>query len=143
MKRLSISAIAVSAFVVLACSTASSLTSLASNPLVSSLTSGLGLNTTQAVGGAGAVLGSAQEKLSADDWKKVSGAVPGADALVTQAKSLGGVTDKFGDLSSMGGTFQKLGLSTDQVSKLVPAVTDYVSKAAGPQVGGLLSAALR
>jgi hypothetical protein len=130
---------------VVACSTAasttSSVSSLASNPLVSSLTSGLGLSANQAIGGAGAVLGAAQEKLSPGDWSKVAKDVPGADALVTQAKSMSGVTGKFGDLSSMGGTFEKLGLNSEQVSKLVPAVTDYVAKAS-PEVGNLLKGAL-
>lgn len=148
MKRILVGVLALAAFAILSCSstTTSSLASLASNPLVSSLTSGLGLNTTQAVGGAGALLGSAQEKLSTDDWKKVSDAVPGSNDLVTQAKSLGGVTGKFGDVSNMGasgGTFSKLGLSNDQVSQMVPVLTNYVSKAAGPQVGGLLAGVLK
>ena len=144
MRRIVIGALALFAFAILGCSsTASSVSSLASNPLVSSLTSGMGLSTEQAVGGAGALLGSAQSKLSPEDWKKVSSAVPGTDSLVSSAKSLTGVTGNFGDVSSLGSSFSKLGLSSSQVSQLVPAVTGYVSKAAGPEVGSLLAGVLK
>ncbi len=146
MKRIVVGTLVLVGLAVLGCSsagkTSATVSSLASNPLVSSLTSGLGLNANQAIGGAGALLGSAQGKLSPTDWKKVSDAVPGTDALVSEAKSLSGVTGNFGDVSSLGSTWSKLGLSTDQVSKLVPAVTSYVSKAS-PEAGTLLSSVLR
>ncbi len=126
-----------------ASSAASSVASLASDPLVSSLTSGLGLNATQAVGGAGALLGLAQENLAKADWDKIASAVPGAGPLISQAKSLGGITGKFGSLAGLAPAFSKMGLSADQAASLTPAVTDYVSKAAGPEVGSLLGGAIK
>jgi hypothetical protein len=124
-----------------ASSAASAVESLASNPLVSSLTSGSGLTASQAVAGAGALLGTAQSKLAPADWQKVSAAVPGTDSLVSTAKSLTGATG-FSDFSSVGGALSKVGLNSSQVSALVPAVTGYVSKAAGPEVGSLLAGVL-
>src|SRR6267378_760137 len=112
----------------------SSVTSLASNPLVTSLTSALGLNATQAIGGAGALLGLAQHNLAGADWSKVAAAVPGASSLISQAKSLGGIS-QFTNLAGLSGAFTKMGLSADQVKSLPPAMTDQVSKAAGPEVG--------
>jgi hypothetical protein len=121
---------------------ASAVTALAGNPLVTSLTSGSGLSAAQAVAGAGALLGTAQSKLAPADWQKVSAAVPGTDPLVSTARSLTGATS-FGDMSSASGALSKVGLSSSQVSALVPAVTSYVSSAAGPEVGGLLAGALK
>jgi hypothetical protein len=121
---------------------ASAVTALAGNPLVTSLTSGSGLSAAQAVAGAGALLGTAQSKLAPADWQKVSAAVPATDSLVSTARSLTGATS-FGDMSSASGALSKVGLSSSQVSALVPAVTSYVSSAAGPEVGGLLAGALK
>jgi hypothetical protein len=151
MKRIAVgAAVVLVALAVGSCSSASStsstsstVSSLASNPLVSSLSSGIGISPTQAVAGAGAVLGSAQANLSPTDWKKVTDAVPSTDALVSEAKKLTGVTGSFGNWGSLGDSLSKLGLSSEQISKLVPGVTDYVSKAAGPQVSNLLAGALR
>ncbi len=144
MKRIVVVSLVVVALATLGCasSTTSTVESLASNPLVSSLTSGLGLNATQAVGGAGALLGSAQAKLSSDQWKSVTNAVPGSDAIVKEAKNLTGVTGNFGDVSSLGSTFSKLGITSDQATQLVPALTGYVSKAS-PEVGSMLASVLR
>jgi hypothetical protein len=119
----------------------SSVTSLASNPLITSLTSSLGLSATQAIGGAGALLGLAQKNLGAD-FSKIAGAIPGASSLISQAKTLGGIS-KFTDLAGLAPAFSKMGLSSDQVKSLTPALTDYVGKAAGPDVGNLLAGAIK
>jgi hypothetical protein len=120
----------------------SSVTSLASNPLITSLTSSLGLSATQAIGGAGALLGLAQKNLAGADWSKIAGAVPGASSLISQAKTLGGIS-QFTDLAALAPAFSKIGLSGDQVKSLTPALTDYVGKAAGPDVGNLLAGAIK
>ena len=65
----------------------SSISSLASNPLVSSLTGPLGLNTAQAAGGAGAMLGLAQAKLPKADWGKISTMIPGSSTLISRRSS--------------------------------------------------------
>jgi hypothetical protein len=46
-------------------------------------------------------------------------------------------------MSSASSALSKVGLSSSQVSALVPAVTGYVSQAAGPEVGSLLAGALK
>lgn len=107
-----------------------SISSLTSNPLVSSLMSGLGLNANQAVGGAGALLGLASEKLAKADWSKLSKAVPGASGLISQAKALGGIK-KFGSLAALAPAFGKIGLSNDQVKSTQSAMSDFISKASG------------
>ena len=109
----------------------STATALASDPLITNLVSSLGLSATQAIGGAGALLGLAQKNLAGADWSKIAGAIPGASSLISQAKSLGGIS-KFTNLAGLAPAFSKIGSSSDQVKALTPALTDYVGKAAGP-----------
>jgi hypothetical protein len=145
MKRIVLTALglALVAFALVSCaSTSSAVSSLASNPLVSSLTSGLGLNATQGVAAAGALLGSAQSQLTPDQWKTVSNAVPGTDALVSEAKNLTGTTGSFGSVSSLSSSFSKLGISPEVASQLTPTLTSAVSKIS-PEAGSILSTVLR
>ena len=121
---------------------AADVTTYASNPLVSSLTSGLGLNTSQAVGGAGALLGLAETNMAKADWSKVAAAVPGASNLISEAKTLGGIS-KFTNLAGLSSAFTKMGLSADQVKGVSSSLTDFVSKAAGPEVGTALAGAIK
>jgi len=107
-----------------------SIASLTSNPLVSSLMSGLGLNANQAVGGAGALLGLAQGKLAKADWSTISKLVPGASGLISQAKALGGIK-KFTSLEALAPAFDKMGLSNDQVKSVQSSMSDFIAKATG------------
>jgi hypothetical protein len=120
------------------CASASSaLGGLTSNPLVSSLTSQLGVSPEQAVGGTGAMLGYAQKALPADQATAVANAIPGAsDITKAAAPMLGG--SSLSSLADVQSAFSKLGMSPDTVSKFAPILTDQVGKVAGPQVAGLL-----
>lgn len=111
--------------------------------LTESLTSGLGLTGDQAAGGVGSILSMAQGKLSASDYSKVAAAVPGADTYVQKAKDLGAVTGPITSTDGLNSAYSKLGISPQAASQLTPAVVSYVSKAAGPSVGGLLSSAVQ
>jgi hypothetical protein len=108
-----------------------------SNPLISSLTSGLGVNPEQAVGGTAAMMGLAQNKLTPDQFSSVSNAVPGlGDITKAAGPLLGGLPlNSLGDVQNV---FSKLGMSPDMVSKFVPVITDAVSKGGGSAVSGLL-----
>lgn len=123
-------------------SPSSSMTSMLSNPLITSLTSSLGLNATQATGGAGALLGLAQHNLASADWNKVAATIPGAKNLISSAKSLGGIK-QFTNLAALSGPFKKMGLKPEDVTKMIPALTDYVGKAGGAEVGNLLKGAIK
>ena len=119
------------------CASGSGLSGLASNPLVSTLTANLGVTPDQAVGGTGAMLGYAQNKLPPDQFSAVSNAIPGSSDITKAAGPLLGGSP-LQSLTDVQGAFSKLGMSPDMVSKFAPILTDQVSKVAGPQVGGLL-----
>ena len=115
---------------------------LAKSPMITALTSGLGVNATQAIAGGGAMLGIASETLSGQDWNKIAAAIPQANALISQSKTLTGITGKMGSLTNMCGALGKLGLTSEQVTAMKPLMTDFVSTAAGPDVGNLFNAAV-
>jgi hypothetical protein len=110
--------------------------------LTSSLSS-LGLTGDQASGAVGSVLSMAQGKLSASDYTKVAAAVPGANTYVQKAKDLGAVTGPITDASGLDAAYSKLGISPEIGAQVTPLVVNYVGKAAGPAVGGLLSSVVK
>jgi len=146
-------AMTVSAFAVAAQPAPPDLSTTANPELVGSLTKELGATPQQAEGAAGALFGLAQQKMPAADWAKVSGAVPGMDALLKAApaaSSSAGSSSAVGALAKSGGSlggaaaaFSKLGLKPEMVAKAVPILTQYVTKSGGADVGRLLASALK
>jgi uncharacterized protein VcgC/VcgE DUF2780 len=104
----------------------------------------LGVSGDQASGGVGSILSLAQNKLPASDYTKVADAVPGADKYVQKAKDLGAVpAEGIKEKSGLDAAYEKLGISPDVAKKFTPAVVDFVGKAGGSEVGGLLGSVLK
>ena len=113
------------------------------NSKIGKLAGDLGMTTEQAQAGTGAVLKLAQARLEVADFDKIAAVVPRGNEYMALAGRLGafqGAVPTAGGLSS---AFGKIGITPSQASKFVPALTDYVSSAAGPDVGMLLSNALK
>jgi hypothetical protein len=106
---------------------------VASNPLIGSLTSGLGVNPEQAVGGTAAMMGLAQNKLSPDQFSAVSNAIPGIGDITKAAGPLLG-NSPLSSLGDVQNVFSKLGMSPETVGKFAPVISDAVSKAS-PALG--------
>lgn len=124
-------------------------TKTANPELVGSLAKEIGATPQQAEGAAGALFGVAQSRLSPGDWTKVSQAVPGIDGLLKAAPAAAaaggaaGMLGKAGGLASAAAAFQKLGLKPEMVAKVVPIITQYVTKTGGAGVGSLLAGVLK
>jgi hypothetical protein len=107
------------------------------------LASGLGMTSAQAQGGLGAILAVAQQRLPVADYQKIAKYIPKADEYLGVARQLG----VFEQASTMGtalnSAYSKLGITPDQQAKFIGAVTDYLSKSGGPEVGNLLTGALK
>jgi hypothetical protein len=113
-----------------------------STSLTKSLASGLGISEAQASAGVGTVLNYAQGKLSSTDFSALAKSVPAADSYMKAAsEKLGSI--KMPDMSSLNSSLGKLGMTSDQINKFVPAVTDYVGKVGGDSAKNLLLSALR
>lgn len=133
-----------------AASEAASAAAKASPELVGALSKEIGATPEQAAGAAGALFGVAKSRLKPEEFTKVSGAVPGMDALLKAAPAMGGAAGGLGSLAGSAGglasaasAFSKLGLKPDMVAKAVPVLTSFVGKSGGAGVASLLAGALK
>jgi Protein of unknown function VcgC/VcgE (DUF2780) len=127
------------------------------NPeLVGTLTKDLGMTVPQAAGSAGALFGLAKTRLKPEEFSKVAGAVPGIDSLMAAAPAVAGTSGAAAAMSKMTGAssalgglaavapaFDKLGLKPEMAMKVVPVLTNYVTKSGGKEVASLLAGALK
>lgn len=133
-----------------------------SSGLISLLTSRLGVSNAQAEGGSGAILGHAKQKLSTDDFSKVTTAMPETESLIEvapKAEKAGGLAGKLGGASSLlsgsektsslaglaglSSSFSSLGLSSDMVGKFVPIILEYAQSKGGETVSSILKGVLQ
>jgi hypothetical protein len=84
-----------------------------------------------------------QQRLEPAEYAKIAGVIPRADEYMALAKRLDAFQGAVPSAAGLGGALGKLGFSLDQAAKFVPAVTDYVSKAADPGVGMVFANSLK
>ena len=123
--------------------TGGSATQVATTPqasgLLSALTGQLGVSDEQAVGGTGALLGLAKNKLSGGDYSQLLKAVPGLDKL-SGGGALSGLGGQLGDTASSGllgnvgslgdvnKAFGALGMDQSMSGKFAGVLLDYFGK---------------
>ena len=111
--------------------------------LLKTLTSQLGVTDTQALGGAGALLQLAQDKLGVDQFSMISAIIPGAESYLNIAKTVGKISGPMSSLDDVKPVFENLGMSGDMVGEFVPALSGYASMAGGSGVSDLLGSVLK
>ncbi|HEX6398021.1 MAG TPA: DUF2780 domain-containing protein [Steroidobacteraceae bacterium] len=123
--------------------------------LIDMLTGALGVNATQAEGGAAVLFKAARDKLGDGEFSKLLGGVPGLSDLVKKAPAsggglgglLGGLAGAVGGnaalISTVVGGFSKLGLGTDDAKRFVPVIMNFLHKKVGPAVVSKLEKTLR
>lgn len=124
-----------------------------SSELVGQLTKGLSITRTQARGGAGALFALAKNRLSTEEFNKVSAAVPGMDGLLKAAPAPaehselsnleGSLPGGMGRMAEVAEAFHKLGLSPEMAGKFVPVMTKFVESKGGLSTASLLEKALK
>jgi hypothetical protein len=126
--------------------------SLNDNELVKNLTDKFSVKPEQAAGGIGSILNYAKGKLSADDFGKVSKAIPGTDSLLAAApavdsnaatSALAKLAPGAAGIASLGGSFEKLGLSPDMIGKFVPEILNYTQLKGGEATKNILANVLK
>ncbi|KSW24531.1 hypothetical protein AOX63_12460 [Pseudomonas sp. ADP] len=110
--------------------------------LLGALTGQLGVSDEQAIGGTGALLGLAKNKLSGTDYTQLVKAVPGLDKL-SGANALGGLGGSLGNLGGAGAkgllgnvdsmgdvnsAFSTLGMDQGMTGKFASVLLDYFGK---------------
>ena len=124
------------------------------NELIQALMKQVGVQESQATGGAGLLFKLAQDKLGVD-FSKVTAALPGVAELIKQAPKAGGATsllggiasaiggEKAAGLASLTGGFSQLKLDPALIGKFIPVIMGFVQAKAGPQLASLLAQAFR
>lgn len=120
----------------------------ASGNLVKDLMKGAQVDENQAMGGAGALFGMAQENLSKEDFDEVGKAVPEMEKMLDVANSVSGKKSMLGTAATsltgmpkVQSTFKKLGISEDKVALFTPVIVNYVEKNGSKLLGSKLSKA--
>jgi hypothetical protein len=124
-----------------------------SSELIGQLTKELPITRTQARGGAGTLFSLAKTRLSADEFSKVSAAVPGMSGLLKAAPALdqhsefssleSSLPGGMGRMAEVAGAFHKLGLSPEMATKFVPVMSKFVESKGGLSTASLLEKALK
>src|SRR5277367_870172 len=112
-----------------------------SSELVGQLTKGLTITRPQARGGAGTLFALAKTRLSAEEFSKVSAAVPGMNGLLKTAPPLtdnselssleSSLPGGMGRMAEVAEAFHKLGLSPEMAGKFLPVMTKFVESKGG------------
>lgn len=113
------------------------------NSKIGKLAGDLGMTTEQAQASTGAVLKLAQATLELGDFDKIAAVFPRGNEYMALADRLGAFAGAEPRAAGLSSAFDKIGITPVQASKFVPALTDYVSTAAGPDVGKLLASSLK
>ncbi len=108
---------------------------LTSNPLISNITTTLGVTPTQAVGGTAALINNAKTNMKPTDFTALTKQVPQAGTLLAAAPAglLG--------TGTLGSQFSVLGMDASMISKFSPLVLQYLQNGATPSMDKILAAA--
>ncbi|HAC62574.1 MAG TPA: hypothetical protein DCF68_03320 [Cyanothece sp. UBA12306] len=124
--------------------------------LIQILTENLGIQDSQAVGGAGLIFQLAKDKLGEDNFAKIANNVPGIEQMISSAPETGGMLGALGGLASaiggeaagignimsLAGGFSKLGLDNTMMAKFIPIILSFVENKGGDEIKNLLKQAL-
>jgi hypothetical protein len=110
---------------------------------IGKLASELGMTTEQAQAGVGAMLKVSEVRLDPAQYDRIASVIPRGDEYVELARRLGAFQGAVPTSEGLGSAFAALGVTPEQAARFVPAVTDYVSTAAGRDVGMSMANALK
>jgi hypothetical protein len=122
--------------------------------MVGSVTDSLGVTQSQASGGLGALFNYAKDNISAEQFSRLSGALPGVDELLKAAPDvsamaseggLGGLMDKAANyneslkaINDLKKQFESLGLDPEMIAQFATKAKEYLDTEEGQQAKELL-----
>lgn len=113
--------------------------SLTSEPAVTALAQQVGVTADQAVGGLGAILSMAKNRVSAEDFSKLTSGLPSTEKYIQAAGDMGIKGGDIKDAIQLKDAYKKLGMSEQAVSDFSPAAINFVRSAGGEAAAGVLS----
>ena len=128
--------------------------------LIQQLTQGLGVDESQAQGGAGLIFKMAQEQLGSGDFAQVANALPGIGNLIGEAPAGGaGIAGAIGGLAGMMGGdsgggqlanmaalatgFSQLGLNPSMATQFIPIILSFTQSQGGEGIKNILAGVLK
>lgn len=142
-RRLLMSALVLIPLLTTACSTTTTTGTMTDESKLGTLASSLGISSEQAKGALGSMLFIAQQRLANEDYLKIVKYIPEADEFTGVARQLDVFDDASSTATALNAAFSKLGIAPDKQAKFIQAVTDYLTKAGGREVGNLMTGALK
>jgi len=145
-RRLTMFALVLLPLFVTACSTTSTMddtSTMTDKSKLGTLASSLGITAQQAQGGVGAMLVVAQQRLAHDDYLQIIKYIPEASEYVGVARQLSVFEGASSTATALDASFAKLDFTPEQQAKFTSAVTDYLTRAGGRDVGNLMRGALK
>ena len=126
--------------------------------LIQQLTQNLGVDESQAKGGAGLIFKMAQEQLGDGEFAQLASAVPAVSSLIGEAPAggkglagaigglagaMGGGGGQLANMAALAGGFTQLGLNPGMVSKFAPIILSFVQSKGGDGVKDILAGVLK
>lgn len=129
--------------------------------LIQQLTQGLGVEESQAKGGAGLIFKMAKEQLGDGEFAQVANAIPGIGNLIGEAPAeekglagaigglagmagaLGGGGGQLANMAALAGGFSKLGLSPAMATKFIPIILSFTQSKGGDGIKDILAGVLK
>lgn len=115
------------------------ISSLSSEPAVTSLMQTTGVTANQAIGGLGSILSLAKSKVTPEDFNKLAAGIPSADKYMSELGSMG---IKSGDIKTpldLQAAYKTLGMSSDVMNKFSAEAVNYVRRSGGEAAASVLS----
>jgi len=115
------------------------MSSLSSEPAITSLMQTAGVTANQAIGGLGSILALAKSKVTPADFNQLTAKIPSADKYMS---ALGDLGINGGDIKTpldLQAAYKKLGMNDDVQQKFTPAAVNYVRSAGGEAAATVLS----
>lgn len=103
--------------------------------LTNQVSKNLGLTKDQTEAGIGAMMMLSKDKLSADDFSKLTKDIPGASGLMNKAESLGVIPGSISNTADILKLLNKLGISPVTAAKFIPAVLGAAKTLSGGAFG--------
>lgn len=110
-----------------------------SNPLISLLTSSLGVSDTQAIGGTTAILSKAASNMTGSDVSALTSAVPALSTFMGKDSAVGSLLGA----SSLGSQFSALGMDSSMVAQFIPVILQFINSEAGSGLMQSVQSALK
>ena len=104
--------------------------------MTNSISKSLGMTSSQTDAGIGAMMMLSKDKLSADDYSKLSKSIPGGgDSYINKATNLGVLPGSVGTTADVVKVLTKLGVSPVQAAKFTGTVLKFTGSLGGSAFG--------